>query len=104
MNNKTFHVGGSIEKALKGKGDLQPVTVLQEAWRTTAKNFVSFLPAVVIVYVIQIALLQLAFHLQSGGEWSLVDAFMNESEEVRTEVSMAMPLCWRISAVRGPRP
>ncbi|MGF1686827.1 hypothetical protein L4C36_09025 [Photobacterium japonica] len=90
MNNKTFHVGGSIEKALKGKSELQPVTVLQEAWRTTAKNFVSFLPALVIVYTLHIALLQFVFNLQGGGQLSVGDMFFNESEAVRTSAAMAL--------------
>ncbi|WP_239685922.1 hypothetical protein [Photobacterium swingsii] len=39
---KNFHLGGSIEKALKGEADLQAVSVLQEAWKITARHFFDF--------------------------------------------------------------
>ncbi|WP_459782477.1 hypothetical protein [Photobacterium sp. R1] len=46
MSNKSLQVGGSIEKALSGKADLQSVAVLQEAWKVTAKHFLTFFPAI----------------------------------------------------------
>ncbi|MCG7587324.1 hypothetical protein [Photobacterium sp. OFAV2-7] len=66
MNNKTFHVGGSIDKALKGDSELQAFAILQEAWKVTAKNFLSFLPAIIGLFLAQVALLMLGLQVQLG--------------------------------------
>lgn len=76
MNNKTFHVGGSIEKAVKGESDLQSFAVLQEAWRITAKNFISFFPAVLGLFLAQAALLLVALHVQLGSASTFFDAII----------------------------
>ncbi len=74
--NRSFHIGGSIEKALKGEVDLQPVTVLHEAWKITAKNIFSFLPAVICLFLAQVALLLLGLEVQLGSPSVFFDAFV----------------------------
>ncbi|WP_305417512.1 hypothetical protein [Photobacterium leiognathi] len=74
--NRSFHIGGSIEKALKGEVDLQPVTVLHEAWKITAKNILSFLPAVICLFLAQVALLLLGLEVQLGSPSVFFDAFV----------------------------
>ncbi|MEC6822841.1 hypothetical protein VXS02_05270 [Photobacterium piscicola] len=73
---KSFHVGGSIEKAMKGDVDLQPIAVLQEAFKITAKNFTQFLPAVICLFIAQIALLLLSLKVQLGNPNVFFDAFI----------------------------
>ncbi|MEC6797377.1 hypothetical protein VXS03_09955 [Photobacterium sp. S4TG1] len=73
---KSFHVGGSIEKAMKGDVDLQPIAVLQEAFKITAKNFTKFLPAVICLFIAQIALLLLSLKVQLGNPNVFFDAFI----------------------------
>lgn len=88
MNNKTFHVGGSIEKALKGESELHSLSVLQEAWKTTAKHFLSFFPAVVGLFLAQMALLLVALQVQLGSPWVFFDSIVNGSAggEVSLEI------------------
>ncbi|WP_318468790.1 DUF2189 domain-containing protein [Photobacterium leiognathi] len=74
--NRSFHIGGSIEKALKGEVDLQPVTVLHEAWKITAKNIFSFFPAVICLFLAQVALLLLGLEVQLGSPSVFFDAFV----------------------------
>ncbi len=73
---KSFHVGGSIEKAMKGDVDLQPIAVLQEAFKITTKNFTKFLPAVICLFIAQIALLLLGLKVQLGNPNVFFDAFI----------------------------
>ena len=74
--NRSFHIGGSIEKALKGEVELQPVTVLAEAWKITGKNIFSFLPAVICLFLAQVALLLLGLEVQLGSPTVFFDAFV----------------------------
>ena len=74
--NRSFHIGGSIEKALKGEVELQPVTVLAEAWKITGKNIFSFLPAVICLFLAQVALLLLGLEVQLGSPTVFFDAFI----------------------------
>ncbi|MGF1724923.1 hypothetical protein [Photobacterium nomapromontoriensis] len=80
MNNKTFHVGGSIDKAMKGESELQAFAVLQEAWRITAKNFISFFPAVVGLFLAQAALLLVALQVQLGSANVFFDTIIGGGE------------------------
>nr|WP_087843598.1 hypothetical protein [Photobacterium malacitanum] len=73
---KSFHVGGSIEKAMAGDVELQPIAVLQEAFKITAKNFTRFLPAVICLFIAQIALLLLSLKVQLGSPNVFFDAFI----------------------------
>ncbi|MCD9548823.1 hypothetical protein GLP21_09285 [Photobacterium carnosum] len=73
---KSFHVGGSIEKAMVGDVDLQPIAVLQEAFKITAKNFTKFLPAVICLFIAQIALLLLSLKVQLGNPSVFFDTFI----------------------------
>lgn len=77
MNNKTFHVGGSIEKAMKGDAELQAVAVLQEAWKVTAKHFFSFFPAIVGLFLAQVALLMVGLQVQLGDPMVFFDAIVS---------------------------
>ncbi len=80
MNNKTFHVGGSIDKAVKGEVELRSLDVLQEAWRITAKNFLTFLPAIIGLFLAQLALLMLALQVQLGSPAVFFDAIVQGGE------------------------
>ncbi|WP_064604522.1 hypothetical protein [Photobacterium sp. J15] len=80
MNNKTFHVGGSIDKAIKGACELQAVAVLQEAWKITAKNFLSFFPAILGLFLAQVALLLVGLQVQLGDASVFFDAIINGGE------------------------
>lgn len=74
--NKNFHVGGSIEKAMAGDVDLQPIAVIQEAFKITAKNFTQFLPAVICLFIAQAALLLLSLKIQLGNPNVFFEAFI----------------------------
>ena len=74
--NKNFHVGGSIEKAMAGDVDLQPIAVIQEAFKITAKNFTQFLPAVICLFIAQTALLLLSLKIQLGNPNVFFEAFI----------------------------
>lgn len=63
---KDFVLGGSIEKALSGDYELSIPSVLQEAWKYTIKNFLTFSPAIVALLVVQIAIFYIAIKLQIG--------------------------------------
>jgi len=80
MNNKTFHVGGSIDKAMKGDTELQAFAVLQEAWKVTGKNFISFLPAIIGLFLAQVALLMLGLQVQLGDAALFFDAIITGGE------------------------
>ncbi|WP_299018648.1 hypothetical protein [uncultured Photobacterium sp.] len=88
MNNKTFHVGGSIDKAVKGNCDLQAVAVLQEAWKVTAKNFLSFLPAIIGLFLAQVALLMLGLQVQLGDASIFFDAIIT-GQEISADIVQA---------------
>ncbi|MGF1683518.1 hypothetical protein [Photobacterium minamisatsumaniensis] len=85
MNNKTFHVGGSVEKAVKGESELQSLAVLQEAWRVTAKNMLTFLPAVIGLFLAQVALLLLGLQVQLGSASMFFDSII-QGGEISAEV------------------
>lgn len=78
--NKSFHVGGSVEKALKGDVELQAVAVLQEAWKITARNILTFLPAVIGLFLAQVALLLLGLQVQLGNPAVFFDAVITGKE------------------------
>ncbi|MCW8327989.1 hypothetical protein MD588_04140 [Photobacterium sp. SDRW27] len=88
MNNKTFHVGGSIDKAIKGDTELQAVTVLQEAWKVTAKNFLSFFPAIIGLFLAQVALLMLGLQVQLGDASLFFDAIIT-GQEISADIVQA---------------
>ncbi|PSW06230.1 hypothetical protein [Photobacterium lipolyticum] len=78
--NKSFHVGGSIEKALKGDVDLQAVAVLQEAWKVTARHFLSFIPAIIGLFLAQAALLLVGLQVQLGNAAVFFDVIVSGQE------------------------
>ncbi|KXI22647.1 hypothetical protein [Photobacterium sanguinicancri] len=85
---KNFHLGGSIDKALKGEADLQAVSVLQEAWKITARHFLTFLPAIIGLFLAQIALLMLGLQVQLGSPAVFFDTFTN-GQEMTAEIIQA---------------
>ncbi|MGF1689816.1 hypothetical protein [Photobacterium kagoshimensis] len=85
---KNFHLGGSIEKALKGEADLQAVSVLQEAWKITARHFLTFLPAIIGLFLAQVALLMLGLQIQLGSPAVFFDTFTN-GQEMTAEIIQA---------------
>ncbi|OLQ70059.1 hypothetical protein BIT28_11025 [Photobacterium proteolyticum] len=88
MNNKTFHVGGSIDKAMKGDSELQAFAILQEAWKVTAKNFLSFLPAIIGLFLAQVALLMLGLQVQLGDASLFFEAIVTGGE-ISSEIVQA---------------
>ncbi|QUJ68797.1 hypothetical protein KDD30_06835 [Photobacterium sp. GJ3] len=88
MNNKSLQVGGSIEKAVSGQSELQAVSVLQEAWKVTAKHFLTFFPAVAGWFLAQMALLLLALKVQLGDPNIFFNAFIS-GEGLTPEVVQA---------------
>ncbi len=63
---KEFHIGGSLDKALKGESPLSPVAILKEGAQITIKNYVSFFPALVGLFLAQLAILLVALKIQLG--------------------------------------
>ncbi|MGF1759810.1 hypothetical protein L4D76_18100 [Photobacterium sagamiensis] len=78
--NKSFHVGGSIEKALKGDVDLQAIAVLQEAWKVTARHFLSYIPAIIGLFLAQAALLLVGLQVQLGDAALFFDVIISGQE------------------------
>lgn len=74
---KKFILGGSIEKALSGDYELKIGAVLQEAWRYTISNFISFSPAIVLLLLVQISIFYIALQMQIGDPWRLLEMFDN---------------------------
>lgn len=74
---KNFVLGGSIEKALSGNYELRVGSVLQEAWKFTLKNFLSFSPAIVILLAVQLAIFFIAMKLQLGDPLIFLHMFEN---------------------------
>ncbi|GAD89571.1 hypothetical protein VHA01S_021_00660 [Vibrio halioticoli NBRC 102217] len=63
---KSFNLGGSVEKALAGDFELKPVSVITEAWQLTMRHFLSFSPAVILLIAIQAVVFIIALKLQLG--------------------------------------
>jgi len=61
---KDFNLGGSVERALSGDYTLKIVDVINEAFKITAKNFLSFSPAIFIMLIIQAIIFYIAIKLQ----------------------------------------
>lgn len=74
---KNFNLGGSIETALTGKYELKAGAVLQEAWKYTVKNFVSFSPAIIALLIVQVAIFYIALKLQLGDPSIILQMFQN---------------------------
>ncbi|MDA9556120.1 hypothetical protein N9R79_01270 [Vibrio sp.] len=68
-------IGGNIDTALNGQYTLSPVKVLQEAWGLTFKHFLSFLPANILLVVLQVAIVIIAMQLQ-GIDAAYIDNFL----------------------------
>lgn len=80
MNNdieEDFNLGGSVERALSGKYDLNVGAVLQEAWKYTIRHFLSFSPAIIILLLVQIGIFYIALKLQLGEPGMILDAIQN---------------------------
>ncbi|EHN69725.1 DUF2189 domain-containing protein [Aliivibrio fischeri] len=85
---KTFILGGSIEKAVSGQFELSPVSVLQEAWKNTVKHFFVFSPAILLLTFSYMAVFFLALQIQLGDPAVLFKAFLGETE-LTTKISYA---------------
>ncbi|AZL84810.1 MULTISPECIES: membrane protein [Aliivibrio] len=77
---KTFVLGGSIEKALSGEVELSPVSVIQEAWKNTIKHFFTFSPAILLLTFSYMAIFFLALQIQLGDPAVLFKAILGEVE------------------------
>ncbi|WED23197.1 hypothetical protein L3Q72_07330 [Vibrio sp. JC009] len=80
MNNnieKSFTLGGSVEKALSGNYELSPVAVFQEAWKFTIRNFLSFSPSILTLLMVQGAIFYIALKLQVGDPAALLEMFLH---------------------------
>ncbi|MCE7576459.1 hypothetical protein LZS94_03000 [Aliivibrio fischeri] len=85
---KTFILGGSIEKAISGQFELSPVSVLQEAWKNTVKHFFVFSPAILLLTFSYMAIFFLALQIQLGDPAVLFKAILGETE-LTTKISYA---------------
>ena len=66
-NMKTnLHIGGSLEKAEKGDVELPVIPMLKEAANLTIKNYVTFFPALLGLFLAQLAILLFALKVQLG--------------------------------------
>ncbi|MGJ7093541.1 hypothetical protein [Vibrio hannami] len=74
---KTFNLGGSVEKALTGDYDLKVFPVLQEAWKFTMRHFLSFSPAIVFLLLVQAAIFYIALQMQIGDPWQIIEMIQN---------------------------
>ncbi|WP_087017489.1 hypothetical protein [Thaumasiovibrio subtropicus] len=75
--NNGFHLGGSVEKALKGEVDISPVKIFSEAWRLTTKHFLGFVPAIFLMVVAQITIFAIAIEVQFGGFETLIQGMVD---------------------------
>ncbi|GLR74450.1 hypothetical protein [Aliivibrio sifiae] len=85
---KTFILGGSIEKAMTGQVELSPVSVLQEAWKNTITHFFTFSPAILLLTFSYMAIFFIALQVQLGDPAILFKAFLGETE-LTTTISYA---------------
>ncbi|WP_375322432.1 hypothetical protein [Aliivibrio logei] len=85
---KTFILGGSIEKAMTGQVELSPVSVLQEAWKNTITHFFTFSPAILLLTFSYMAVFFIALQVQLGDPAILFKAFLGETE-LTTNISYA---------------
>ncbi|WP_434360779.1 hypothetical protein NF212_08850 [Parasalinivibrio latis] len=74
-----IHIGGSMERALKGNYSLDVTKIVQEAVKVTASNFWSFLPATAILFTAQLTVMLIALKMQIGSPAELLEAFTNPS-------------------------
>ncbi|CED71434.1 membrane protein [Aliivibrio wodanis] len=88
LKEKTFILGGSIEKAMSGDVELSPVGVLQEAWQNTVKHFFTFSPAILLLTFTYMAVFFIALQVQLGDPAILFQAFLGETE-LTTNISYA---------------
>ena len=77
---KTFILGGSLEKAMSGQVELSPVSVLQEAWKNTVTHFFTFSPAILLLTSSYMAVFFIALQVQLGDPAILFQAFLGETE------------------------
>ncbi|WP_375754035.1 hypothetical protein [Vibrio sp. HN007] len=75
--DKTFNLGGSVEKALSGDYELKVIPVLQEAWKFTLRNFLSFSPAILFLLLVQAAIFYTALQMQIGDPWQIIEMIQN---------------------------
>ncbi|PQJ89196.1 hypothetical protein [Aliivibrio sifiae] len=85
---KTFILGGSIEKAMTGQVELSPVSVLKEAWKNTITHFFTFSPAILLLTFSYMAVFFIALQVQLGDPAILFKAFLGETE-LTTNISYA---------------
>lgn len=88
LKEKTFLLGGSIEKAISGQVELSPVSVLQEAWKNTVTHFFTFSPAILLLTFTYMAVFFIALQVQLGDPAVLFHAFLGETE-LTTQISYA---------------
>ncbi|EOX4800726.1 hypothetical protein [Vibrio alginolyticus] len=74
---KDFNLGGSVERALSGNYELKAGAVFNEAWRATIQHFLSFSPAIIVLFFVQLGIFYIALKLQLGDLTVILDAFEN---------------------------
>ncbi len=77
---KDFNLGGSVEQALSGQYELKPGAVIQEAWKYTIKNFISFSPAIVALIAMQVMIFFIALKMQLGDPAILLTLVKNPQQ------------------------
>ncbi|UJF18120.1 hypothetical protein L0B53_13970 [Vibrio sp. SS-MA-C1-2] len=76
-NQKSFIVGGSLEKALSGDYQLPVSTVIKETIQVMWKNLFSFLPSVIFLICIQVIIFWLSLKIQVGEPRLLFQALIS---------------------------
>ena len=87
---KNFNLGGSIETALSGQYELNPIAVFSEAWKHTLRHFFSFTPSIIILLIVQVAIFYIALQLQIGDPLILLQGLLNNPEILTVDVLNAI--------------
>lgn len=77
--NNALHVGGTLENALTGKYTLNATSVVEEAMQLTKKNFWSFLPAVLFLSAVNVALFMVVLSVLLDSPRELMDAYVGKT-------------------------
>ncbi len=87
---KSFILGGSIETALSGKYELNPIAIFREAIKHTLKHFTSFMPSIIALILVQVSIFYIALQLQIGDPITLLFNIMAQPESLNTGILNAI--------------
>ncbi len=89
LKEKTFVLGGSIEKAIAGNVELNPVNIIREALQNTIKHFVAFSPAILLLSFSYMAVFFVILKFQIGSLDVLFNAILGKTK-ITAELSYAI--------------